>query len=206
MLGQPSSSSSHPAQSIFNLLMWPLIVYGIMASLTIYSWKGAVWFTWHPVAMIISCVVLAGNATLIKKVGGYENTKTHGIMMMASTLIAAFGFYVIYQQKIMNNSKNIAKDASFVVPHFKSLHAKIGLAVMVGYTALALVGAVALHPDFGILKRNNNVRFLHKWAGRILTALAWSACVLGLQSMGKDQYTQAAFAIPLLIMGFYVLL
>jgi len=200
------AGAQSPAQRAFNLLKWPLLVYAAMASLTIYSWKGNSWFTQHPVTMFIAYVAMAGNAALIKKVGGYENTKSHGVIMTLATLLAIYGFYVIYTQKVMNNSTKLKADPNFVVPHFKSLHGKVGLAVMVGYTGLAVFGAVVLHPDFGIYKRQQTwVRFMHKWAGRAITALSWVCCILGLQSMGKNFYIQAAFSLPLLFFGLYVL-
>lgn len=38
---------------------------------------------------------------MIKKLGGYTNTKLHGILASLGTMMAAGGFYVIYTQKIM---------------------------------------------------------------------------------------------------------
>ena len=37
-----------------------------------------IWFSWHPLGMVVAFVTLAGNAALIKKVKGYDNTKIHG--------------------------------------------------------------------------------------------------------------------------------
>jgi len=201
----PGKGGDSKSQSLYTAMKWPIVAYTVMACATIYSWTGGSWFTQHPISMIIAFVGLAANATLIKKIGGYENTKTHGIMMVGATLVAAYGFYVIYTQKLVKYAKQIEKNPDFN-PHFLTLHGKIGLAVMVGYTSLAIFGAVALHPDYGFLKRQHTVRFIHKWAGRALTATSWICCVLGLQSMQKTLAMQLAWGVPLLIFGFFVLL
>jgi len=53
-------------------MKWPIVAYTVMACATIYSWTGSSWFTQHPISMIVAFVGLASNATLIKKIGGYE--------------------------------------------------------------------------------------------------------------------------------------
>ena len=42
--------------------------------------------------MLFAFVALAGNASLIKKVGGYSNTKIHGYLMGAATVLGCFGY------------------------------------------------------------------------------------------------------------------
>ena len=83
------------------------LVSGFYASYIVlgYNW---VWYSWHPISMISSFVALAGNAVLIKKIGGYENTKKHGYIMVAATMLAIFGWFVIYSNKNMQgkNAKN----------------------------------------------------------------------------------------------------
>lgn len=153
----------------FSMLMGPLIAYALLAGLYVGFMHGKwSWFSWHPIAMTVAFVAFAANAALIKKIGGYENTKMHGYLMSAACALGGFGWYVIYSNKEM-----------FGKPHLYTLHGKLGAAVMVGYLSLGVFGALALHPDFGILKTNKTIRFAHKWGGRVLTALAWLACVAG---------------------------
>ena len=164
--------------------------------------------------MVIAFVSLAGNAALIKKIGGAVNTRLHGYtrklsykysevicvfilgsLMSAATALAGFAFYVIYSNKGINHKK-----------HLTTVHGKLGAAVLVGYTGLAIAGAVALHPDFGVLRTNKTVRAIHKWGGRFLTAAAWFVSVLGFITMQKSLVQRVAFGAPLLVGGFYVLL
>ena len=157
------------ATKLYNNLKGPLVLYSIAAAGYVYSLSGKwVWFHWHPLCMLLGFVALAGNASLIKKIGGYENTKTHGIMMSAAIAVSSFAWYVIYSNKEMMGKA-----------HLMTLHGKLGFLVMISYFGIGIVGALALHPDFGMLKTNKTIRFAHKWAGRVLTALAWACCVLG---------------------------
>jgi hypothetical protein len=65
--------------SLMNNLKWPLIIYGLLFGYyAAFKLPGKfAWFSWHPLFMLLSFITLAGNAALIKKVGGYENTKLH---------------------------------------------------------------------------------------------------------------------------------
>ena len=157
-----------------------------------YNW---VWYSYHPISMISSFVALAGNAVLMKKIGGYENTKKHGYLMVAATLLAIFGWYVIY------SNKNIQKKK-----HLTSIHGKIGMFVILGNLSLAMMGAVALNPDWGFLKTNKRFRLVHKLSGRAITAAAWLSCALGFMTIEKDFYYRAAFFVPLIGMAYFVLL
>ena len=89
-------------------------------------------------------------------------------MMVTALFLALFAFYVIYTNKILLGK-----------PHFKSLHGQLGVTVLMGYLALGLLGATALHPDWGVLRTNKTVRAIHKWLGRLFTSAAWFCCVLG---------------------------
>lgn len=195
----PGGGPPSKAQVLFDSVKYPLAAYTLMACLTVYSfggWKWT-WFHYHPMSMLVGFVGLAGNATLIKKIGGKDNTNMHGYMMAAATALAGFGFYVIYRNKVMNKR-----------PHFTTLHGKLGFGIMAGYTALALFGAIALRPETGIFQLNKQMRLAHKVAGRAITALAWVSCVMGVMNMGKaeEYWTLAAFAVPLLLFGLSVLL
>lgn len=145
--------------------------------------------------MMLAFVVLSGNAIMIKKIGGYVNTRNHGYLMGAATLLGLFGWYVIHSNK-----------EKFMRKHLLTLHGKLGAFVLVMYTLLAVGGALALNPHNGILRTNQTVRFYHKWGGKGLTFLAWTSCVLGFTTMESNVYIQGGFILPLLIFGFYVLL
>lgn len=75
--------------------IWPPAIYGVLVG--IYagapggSWK---WFSYHPASMMVSFVSLSVSAAIIKKRGGYENTKIHGTLMAVATALAAFGWYM----------------------------------------------------------------------------------------------------------------
>ena len=203
VMGPPlssSSSSSGPSYHkavAFNVGI-PLCVFAVLAAFYSsyvvmgYNW---VWFSWHPSSMLVSYVAMAGNAFLIKKIGGYDNTKKHGVLMVVATVVASFAFYVIL------SNKNSQKKA-----HFTTLHGKLGLAVVLSYLGLGLVGAVGLNPDWGYFKLNKQVRAIHKYSGRVITLMAWACCVLGYQTMDKDVLHQAVFAIPLVVFSYYTML
>lgn len=62
---------------------WPLICYGVIA-LGFMHYSQYTLFSFHPFFMIVGFICFAGNAILIKKIGGYENTKFHGYLMLAT--------------------------------------------------------------------------------------------------------------------------
>lgn len=87
--------------------------------------------------MLIGFVTLAGNAALIKKIGGYDNTKIHGYLMSAACIMGGFAWYVIYSNK-----------EKFGKKHLTTLHGKLGCTVMCGYVLIGIGGAAGLHPDW----------------------------------------------------------
>jgi hypothetical protein len=157
-----------------------------------YNW---VFFSWHPVSMIGSFIALSGNAVLLKKIGGYENTKKHGFLMLAATLMALFAWYVIYTNKKMQGKK-----------HLTSIHGKIGMFVLVGNIAMALSGALGLNPDWGFLRTNKQIRLIHKYSGRIVAATAYISCVLGFMNIETDLQKRLIYGVPLLCLSYYVIL
>lgn len=169
------------------------ILSGFYASYVALGYKW-IWYSWHPISMISSFVAVAGNAVLIKKIGGYENTKKHGYIMVAATALAVFGWFVIYSNKNIQGKK-----------HLTSIHGKCGMLVILGNLALAVLGAVALNPDWGFLKTNKSFRSMHKFSGKAITAAAWLSCAFGFMTIEKDIYRRAAFFVPLLGMAYYVL-
>lgn len=191
-----SDNVEKPTERNFRLLWAPLILYAVLAGLTLGFKHGSwIWFSWHPIAMLVSFVALAGNATLLKKIGGLEKTRQHGNFMFLAVLLSLFGWYVIHTNKDMNG-----------YPHLKTNHGKAGVIVLLGYLGLGIFGAIGLNPDFGILKTNKTVRFVHKWSGRALTCLAWICCVSGFATMNPELWKQVVFTIPLLIAGPFILI
>lgn len=131
-----------------------------------------------------------GIAAVTKKLGGYTNTKIHGMLASFGYLLALGGLVAIYHNKNLWNKE-----------HFTSLHGKIGIAVMALLLAPLLAGAVALHPDFGIDKTNKTIRKIHKVFSRILMAVAWGNSLYGLYGM-RNQHPEELllYGVPLMIL------
>jgi len=117
MLGKAGSTSSavSKAESVYGLLFWPLIAYSLMAALTVMTFKGKSdmlykensFFVQHPAAMLVAFVAMAGNAALVKKVGGRDNTITHGtIMMAATTSTHLFSTLILYTHTTGSSSSS----------------------------------------------------------------------------------------------------
>jgi hypothetical protein len=185
----------------YNYLFYPLIAFGAFLSFSILPWNESYpewkWFNYHPLAMAFAFVPLSSIAVLLKKIGGYENTKTHGILLSISTFSSFFGLYVIYSNKELRHAK-----------HFQTLHGKLGLLVMGSYFALMLFGSFALHPDWGMAstKGNATLRLIHKWSGRFTMALAWACVFTGYTTLKHDWLSQTAVAIPFLAFSYFILL
>lgn len=107
--------------------------------------SGAGWrfFSWHPFLMITGFIGMMGSSAIIKKRGGYANTKMHGILSSTGLMMAFGGLYVIYR-----NKESMGKD------HITTLHALAGIITISAAVGPAVVGGVFLHPDFGIDKTN----------------------------------------------------
>jgi hypothetical protein len=193
------STAQIKAQTTWEYLRIPLVAYGLVFGLYIAlktTTNGKfVWFSWHPLSMVVAFVTMTTNAALIKKVGGRDMTLYHGYLMMGSLLVAGFGWYVIHSNKTM-----------FSKAHWLTLHGKFGAIFMVVYTIFGVGGAAALHPDWGVLRRNTTIRFIHKWLGRVLIYASWALCVQGVLKVAPNNWIlQVAFVVPLLVFGFFTL-
>ena len=146
------------------------------------------WFAYHPFAMSLGMVGFTTLGVMMKRKGGYVATKLHGYLMAIATALSFFAFYVIY------TNKNIMGKA-----HFTTTHGQIGLAAIVVFGVLQLFGAVALHPDFGIMNKNVTMRFLHKTSGKFAATLAWGSIISGFVKMEENLVTRAAALSPLFI-------
>jgi len=79
------SSSLNPSllkydpKALFDKMKWPVVTYGVVAAVYVALIPGKwIWFSWHPLMMMISFFILSSFAAMYKKIGGYENTKLHG--------------------------------------------------------------------------------------------------------------------------------
>ena len=149
--------------------IWPIVMIATLGGIYAGTLPGPawVWFSWHPLSMMLAFLGATGASVLMKKRGGYENTKIHGSLMAGALAVAFFGLYVIY------TNKNLLKK-----PHFTSWHSWLGLAALGLYLMLFAVGVAGLHPDFGLRTKDNALRGLHKYGARFSIALAWSTSAL----------------------------
>lgn len=67
---------------------------GLTALLSGFADHQWTWFDWHATCMLIAWIGIMGNAVLIKKRGGYENTKTHAWLMFLAVFIIMIGQYI----------------------------------------------------------------------------------------------------------------
>ena len=74
-----------------SLLKMIIVAFSVASMCYLYNMKGFIWFSWHFISMITGFVLLPGLAFVIKKAGGYTNTKNHGYLMALSTLMVCFG-------------------------------------------------------------------------------------------------------------------
>ncbi len=157
---------------------WPLVFLciAICSGFGYYAGnlpEGSQWrlFSWHPFLMSSGAGCYTA-AALIKKLGGYSNTKLHGSISSLGVFLMLGGLYAIYENKNRKGKE-----------HFTSIHSQVGLIAMLSFVVLMIVGAAGLHPDFGAIKTNQNVRFIHKSFGRIANCLVFVVCVTGLNNL-----------------------
>jgi hypothetical protein len=137
--------------------------------------------------MMIGMIGLMGAGALTKKLGGYPNTKLHGYLTWAGVISSFGGLYAIYLNKERNGYQ-----------HLQTTHAWAGISVMVASVGLGIVGAVVLHPDFGIAKTNKNIRLAHKFGARLVLMFAWFTAFMGLMTLTSHPIALAMFAVPLM--------
>jgi len=131
-----------------------------------------------------------GIAAVTKKLGGYTNTKLHGMIASLGFFLSLGGLYAIY------HNKNL-----YERPHFTSVHGKIGIALVVAMVGPLLAGGVFLHPDFGIDKTNQTIRKIHKFFSRFLMAVAWGNSLYGLYGMRSEHPMELVlYGVPLLVL------
>ena len=94
--------------------------------------------------------------------------------------------------------------------HLLTVHALAGAAVFCGMVGAALVGAIFLHPDTGLDKTNQTLRFAHKTFSRAVLVAAWMTATYGLYQLvppnPEGTLKWVMFAAPLVCLVPYVLL
>lgn len=180
--------TSKQAEIAYN--RWKLVIIGIFLAYAVYCAKitGWIWFSYHPLLMIIGATTLTPIATIIKRIGGAENTRIHGKLLFLAFAFLSGGYYVIYSNKEMMNKA-----------HLTSFHAKVGFAGYLGYAFSCLGGLFGLHPDYGHpkVKTNKTVRFLHKWFSRGWILLALYACYTGFEKIESNNMYHYLFGASL---------
>lgn len=145
------------------------LLAAISAGLAVYVGRPWRWFSYHPLLMLLAHLALASAATAAKRERkGRSNTILHARGMLLATALSLGGWYIIYEQKIMLGK-----------PHNTTYHSLAGLATLVSFCGLSLVGVVALHPDFGLLKASKIIRTVHKMFGRAATVVSFAALASG---------------------------
>ena len=185
--------SKPPSKSTYRLLVATFLAYSIFLGWYVSTRPKGKWkspFSWHPFLMTMGMTGSMGIAAITKKLGGYTNTKLHGMIASLGFFLSLGGVYAIY------HNKNL-----YERPHFTSVHGKIGIAVVVCMVGPLLAGALVLHPDFGIDKTNQTIRKIHKVFSRILMAIAWGNSFYGLYGMRSEHPLELiAYGLPLAIL------
>jgi len=173
-----------------NKLLAAFIAFFIIFGYIVASLSGWSFFSWHPFLMITGFIGILGSSAIIKKQGGYANTKVHAILSSTGLMMAFGGLYAIYK-----NKENIGHE------HFISIHAHAGIMTIAAAVLPAIAGGVFLHPDFGIDKNNQTYRSAHKWLARIVMTSAWITALFGLMKLTSDVKILAAFVVPLVVLA-----
>ncbi len=149
-----NEAMASPSSKYYNLVVATLIVFSLVVGyIAAVQPTGAGWryFSWHPFLMVTGFVGMMGTAAATKKLGGYKNTKIHGIMASLGLFMAFGGLYVIYKNKEMMGKE-----------HLTSTHSIAGIVTMAGCTMAMMAGGIFLHPDFGVDKTNQTIRYDRK--------------------------------------------
>jgi hypothetical protein len=184
MAGQPITAAKK------NKLVAAFIAFSIILGYFAASLSGWSFFSWHPFLMITGFIGILGSSAIIKKQGGYTNTKLHAILSSTGLMMAFGGLYVIYK-----NKENIGHE------HFISIHAHAGIMTIAVAVLPAIAGGVFLHPDFGIDKTNKTYRSAHKWSARIVMTSAWITALFGLMKLTSDIKILATFIVTLVVLA-----
>lgn len=139
-----------PQESSYNIKVALFLLFTIIIGYIISTQpSGAGWrfFSYHPFLMSSGFITMMGISAVTKKLGGYVNTKLHGILASSGLFMALGGLYVIYVHK-----ESLGKD------HLTTVHGFAGIVTVAGCIMAMLAGALFLHPDFGMDKTNKTIR------------------------------------------------
>ena len=127
----------------YKFLVAAFLIYSIGVGYYISTRPKGKWrspFSYHPLLMTIGFVGMMGVSAVTKKLGGYTNTKLHGIIATIGFACSLGGLYAIY------HNKNLMQR-----PHFTSLHGKIGIGLMISTFGPLLAGALFLVSHVSLL-------------------------------------------------------
>ncbi len=187
------AQNNKPTETSYRLLVITFLVYSLYVGWFVSTRPKGKWkspFSWHPFLMTAGMVGSMGIGAVTKKLGGYTNTKLHGMLASFGYMLSLGGIYAIYHNKNLYGS-----------PHFTSTHGKIGIALMIAMVGPLLAGGIFLHPDFGVDKTNKMIRKIHKMFSRVLMAVAWMNSLYGLYHMRKHHPLELIlYGFPLLVL------
>jgi hypothetical protein len=133
--------------------------------------SNAAWFVAHPILAIAGSVILPVPAIILRKYKGYWSKKIHAYVFGLSLIALFLSLYIAFVHKDVRG-----KD------HLVSLHAKAGAFLAASYLVLAMVGLLALDPDFARVidkTRKTNLKWIHKSGGRELAVVGYWICFSG---------------------------
>jgi len=91
-----------PSQSVAYGIIAAYILYGLGCGYMAATQPiGAGWrlFSYHPFLMTLGMITCLGSASIIKKLGGYYNTKMHGVLSWCGLMASLGGLYAIWLNK-----------------------------------------------------------------------------------------------------------
>jgi hypothetical protein len=80
------------------------------------------------------------------------------------------------------------------------------LGLIVSAIGAGIIGGIVLHPDWGLDKTNQTIRYAHKTFARIVLGGAWATAVVGMYNMTQDPMELAIVGVPLLILAPFTLM
>ncbi|KAF4688723.1 hypothetical protein FOZ60_002459 [Perkinsus olseni] len=185
-LAKVKAEETRRRRTYFQAMIGPLLVFTVAAVLMLKP-SPVDWFYWHPFLMLIGTVPVATSAVLIKKIGGYYNTKTHGFLLFLTLTLFVGGLYVIYTNKEMHHKS-----------HLVSWHSWIGVTAAGLLVGEACGGFFALDPDCKIRTSPTveaYIRTFHKYGGKVTLMLAYLACITGWYKRSHWMVEGSAFGL-----------
>mmetsp|Transcript_30061 Transcript_30061/g.66602 ORF Transcript_30061/g.66602 Transcript_30061/m.66602 type:complete len:240 (+) Transcript_30061:50-769(+) len=134
-------------------------------------------FGWHPVFMSLGYILFMTegliSSVMFRQLDGPERVRaiqSHALLQLRAILCIIVGFAVIYWNKIIHNKQ-----------HFKSTHAKFGLATLILSVVAPLNGVVSFRKLGIIQKFPEKWQPRLKWLHRRIGALTWLLALVTIQ-------------------------